>query len=414
MTTNRSNHYRDHCLICSSSNITEILNLGIHPFADTFIPKENLYQYDKAYPLICDLCLDCGQVQLKAITSPEERYCDVDYSYTSSNSNFSRTHWMAYADEVNAKVQLPPQSFVVEAGSNDGFLTEQFAKKGHQTLGVDPSPYMGALAQARGITTLSELFTSATAKKILTNHKAANLVIANNVFNHSEDPVDFAKAVASILAPNGTFVFELPYWAISVESKKFDQIYHEHVSYFTARSSAKVMEQAGMHISAIEVVNYHGGSLRVYAKKMADQPKHCLELLELVEKEEQQGLFAKKTYEVFMQDLLKQRSNFLKKVYSIKQQNIPIIAVGAAAKGNTFLNFYNLDSKTIDYVTDSSPHKQGKHTPLTRIPIQGDEIFKNYEKAYALILSWNIADQLKKILLPLNPNIEFISPEQES
>ncbi len=405
---------RTTCMVCKSKEIKEIMNLGMHPFADTFIPEEKFAIADKAYPLICDLCMNCGQVQLRCSTDPNDRYCGVDYSYTSSNSNFSRTHWIEYFKEVSAKINLKKDGVVVEVGSNDGFLTEQFAKIGCKTIGVDPSSYMADLAKERNIETITELFGINTVQKIMNKVGRADLIIANNVFNHSENPVEFAQAVAQLLAKNGTFVFELPYWAISIESKKFDQIYHEHVSYLTAKSSQEIMERAGMRITHVEVVNYHGGSLRVYSKLREDNPYHCQEAIKLIEKEREQGLFKVETYKKFMEELYDLRNKFLKRIYQLREEGARIIAVGAAAKGNTFLNFFNLDQKTIDYVTDSSPHKQGKYTPLTRIPITDDEIFSNYKdkEVYALILSWNLADILRPIIHKINPQVKFISPEK--
>lgn len=404
---------RTSCLVCNSNNLKEIIDLGMHPFADTFIPKEKIAEHDSAYPLVCDLCLTCGQIQLKYSTDPEERYCGLDYSYTSSNSNFSRTHWIEYAKEVSSKINLKQGSLVIEIGSNDGFLTKEFLDKGCKAIGVDPSEYMAKLAKERNVETIKELFNKETASKIVKEKGYANLVVANNVFNHSENPLDFAQAVASILAKNGFFVFELPYWAISMESGKFDQIYHEHVSYFTAKSSKELIERAGMKISAIEVVNYHGGSLRVYAQLARDLSNNCPELNKIISEEESKGLFKYPTYEVLMKRFLSQKYEFLSRIHELKKKGASILAVGAAAKGNTFLNFYNLDSHVLDYVTDSSPHKQGKYTPLTRIPIAGDEVFKNYigKEVYAVITSWNISEQLKPILFKINPNIRFISPD---
>lgn len=405
--------FRESCLVCGFNNLKEIIDLGMHPFADTFVPKENLSSPDYVYPLICDLCDNCGQVQLRCITNPKDRYCKIDYSYTSSNSSFSREHWENYAKDVIEKTKLVKNNFVVEIGSNDGFLTNKFADYGCKVLGVDPSDYMAKLAEERDVETLTELFEKNTSYKIIEKFGKANLILANNVFNHSDDPLEFAKGVKNLLTPGGTFVFELPYWKISVESSKFDQIYHEHVSYFSSKSAAQIIERAGMRIYVIEIINYHGGSLRVYAKKQEDVNDHCEELYELIKKEENFGLFNVGIYEELMNRLNSCKNNFLKKIYEIKASGASIIAIGAAAKGNTFLNFYNLNNRVIDFVTDSSPYKQGKYTPLTRIPIKSDEIFVEYigRKIYALILSWNIANILKPIVHKINPGVIFISPE---
>jgi len=399
---------RDNCLVCNSKNIEEIIDLGSHPFADTFIPESKKSMADMVYPLVCTLCKECGHVQTKYSTDPNARYSQTDYSYTSSNSSFSRGHWDSYANEISSELKLPKGSVIVEAGSNDGYLSEQFAKMGYQCLGVDPSPYMAELAKKRGVKTIVGLFGKETSEEFLKMHKNAQLVVANNVFNHSDNPVGFVEAVAKILSNDGYFVFEQPYWLTSVKTEKFDQIYHEHVSYFTAKSAEKLLSRAGLSVIDARVVNYHGGSLRIIAQK-ANKPSKAGKM---IQEENQDGLFNVETYKRLMEKIHSQRNVFLERVYKIKQKNKPIIAVGAAAKGNTFLNFYNLDKTVIDYVTDSSPHKIGKYTPATRIPIVSDEIFSKYPEVYALILSWNLKDQLLPILSKINPSIQFISPEE--
>lgn len=400
---------RTSCLVCDSISLKEIVDLGSHPFADTFIPVSRFHEPDTVYPLVCDLCLECGHVQTRYETSPLARYSQVDYSYTSSNSTFSRTHWESYAKEIGHSLKLTPRSLVVEVGSNDGYLAEQFILQGNRVIGVDPSPYMAELAAQRNVNTITGLFDSSIAQAILKDQGKADLVIANNVFNHADNPLDFTNAVATLLASTGSFVFEQPYWLTSIQSGNFDQIYHEHVSYFTVKSAAALLKRAGLVIVSASVVNYHGGSLRIIAQR-DETAREASEVRTMILQEESAGLFDPEMYRTFMHQKLVQRARFLQKIHQIKEQGHPIIAVGAAAKGNTFLNFYKLDHTLLDYVTDSSPHKQWKYTPATRIPIVGDEIFSRYEKVYALILSWNIAAQLKDNLMKINPNIEFISP----
>lgn len=386
--------------------------MGLHPFADTFLKKTDLSEGESVYPLVCDLCEDCGNVQLQCITKPEGRYVEHDYSYTSSNSNFSKNHWINYAKEVSQKVDLK-SGLVVEIGSNDGFLSEQFLTRGNKVLGVDPSPYVTKLAQQRGVTTHVELFGSKSVSKILQIGKA-ELVVANNVLNHSDNPVDFVNAVSQILDDEGTFVYELPYWLSSVESGKFDQIYHEHVSYLNVRSSKKLLKQAGLKIVDIQVVDYHGGSLRIYAKHASQAEKVSEKVEKLEKKEVEFGLFNLDTYSVFMKNLKAARASFLKRIYQLKEENKTIIAVGAAAKGNTLLNFYGIDNKIVDYVTDTSKHKQNKYTPYTRIPICSDDVFKEYYSPYALILSWNLSTALKESLTRLNQKIQFVNPWEKN
>lgn len=401
--------FRTSCLVCNSNNLVGIIDLGIQPFADTFISEENFSHSEATYPLICDLCTNCGHVQTACKTDPKERYFLFnDYSYTSSNSSFARQHWKKYANDIPEKIGLFKNSFVVEIGSNDGFLSEQLLKRGYNVLGVDPSNYMAQLAEKRGVKTIVNLFTDSVAERIINSYKESDLIIANNVFNHSDNPIDFIKGVAKLLSEKGTFVFEQPYWLTSIQTKKFDQIYHEHVSYFTVKSVKKLLSNVGMVIWDVEEVNYHGGSLRIYAKKEGSGAVESKKVKKILKTEEEVGLFNPEMYEIFMKDLLTEKNAFMKKLYKLKEDGETIIAVGAPAKGNTFLNFYNLDKTLIDYVTDSSIHKQGKYTPLTRIPIVGDDIFSKFNQPYALVLSWNLAHKLKPILEKINPGIKFI------
>jgi len=399
---------RSNCLICNSDNISQIIDLGMHSFADSFIEQQQLGQSEPIYPLKCFLCNECGQVQTECVTDPYDRYNLYSYSYTSSNSAFSRNHWEHYAAEMLEKLPIDKSSFILEIGSNDGFLLDQFKNVGYKVLGVDPSGYIAKLANDRGINTIVDLFNSDVGQQVTTQHGRPKLIVANNVFNHSNDPAEFISTVNNILDPKGYFVYELPYWFDTIKSGRLDQIYHEHVSYFTMKSSKKLLQQAGMVITDVDFVDYHGGSIRVFAAKAAPDVKESEKVARIISDETEFGLFRLEMYEDLMQKTLQKRNMFLKTIYEIKSKQIPIVAVGAAAKGNTMLSFCNLDHTVIDYVTDASPHKQGKYTPLTRIPICGDDILANYDDVYALILTWNIAHIIKPILSKINPKVSFL------
>ena len=219
--------------------------------------------------------------------------------------------------------------------------------------------------------------------------------------------MDFAQGVQELLSDNGTFVFEVPYWYNTITDEKFDQIYHEHLSYFTVKSACNLLKLAGLTVYDVEWVDYHGGSIRVYASK--DKRKGSKSVQEHISKEEDANLFDPQQYTEFMKSIKRKRDFWLSELYRISGEGYPIVAIGAAAKGNTFLNYYNLDNSIIDYVTDTSEHKVGKYTPLSRIPILTDtEVFSKYDKVYAFILSWNISDLIKGKLQAINKNIEFL------
>lgn len=402
---------RQECLVCQSKELIEVIDLGLHPFADTFVPESKKGEADKIYPLVCNLCKSCGHVQTKYKTNPLDRYSSIDYSYTSSNSQFSRNHWEEYAKDVSEKLRLKQNSLILEVGSNDGYLVEQFLKAGNKVVGVDPSPYMVELAKARNVPTILGLFNKETAEKVINDYGRPDLILANNVFNHADNLPEFINEVSKILNKNGSFVFEQPYWFDLLKNYKFDQIYHEHVNYFTVKSIVKLLEGVGMCVRDIQIVDYHGKSIRITAQKKEDLVKEYSELPNMISQEEKYGTFSAEKYSEYMRKNIIQRSKFMQKIHKIKEEGLPIIAIAAAAKGNTFLNFYKLDHTIIDYVTDASPHKKGKYTPATRIPIVGDEIFSKYNKVYALILTGNLPEKIKDILRSYNKEIEFISVE---
>lgn len=388
-----------------------IIDLGMHPFADTFIKEEQYHLSEPVYPLQCILDEKSGEIRLKHETKDEERYSLYSYSYTSSNSKFSRDHWDNYSLSINKF--LSPNCKILEIGSNDGYLTKKFMSLGHDARGVDPSSDMCLIASNKGIKTYNQLFNLKNSEDIKEDYGLVDVVVANNVLNHANDPDNFVSGVSNVLRDKGLFVYELPYWLHTIKDKRFDQIYHEHVTYFTVKYSYNLMKRHGLRIKNVSVVDYHGGSLRVVCEKISSGDFTLSdEVQNMIKKEESMGLFLKDTYDNFMNSLLEQKNVFMEKVYGIKKGGTPIIGVGAAAKANTFLNFYNINNSVLEYVTDASEHKKGKFTPLTRIPIVGDEIFANYEKVYALVLSWNISSILTEKIKEINSNVEFIFPQE--
>ncbi len=262
------------------------------------------------------------------------------------------------------------------------------------------------LANNNKVKTLHSLFNKISSEKLQSKY---DLIIANNVFNHSNDPIDFLKGVKQSLSQNGIFVFEVPYWLDTIKDYRFDQIYHEHVSYFNVKSAKKILNKVGLNVFNVERTDYHGGSIRVYSSIIEMSKSNNVN--QFITQEETLKLFDVETYENYMKEINKRKFNLMNKIYSLKQANKSIIAVGAAAKGNTLLNYYGLNNGLIDYVTDSSEYKTGKYTPLTRIPIETDEfVFSRYDEVYALILSWNISSILKTKLKSINNNIKFLNP----
>lgn len=407
MSNTLNTHSVDFCRI-DQAKLIEIIDLGLHPYADTFIGNTQLNLAEPLFPLVCMLCADCGLVQLKFETRDYERYNLYAYSYTSSNSEFSRSHWndfARYAVETSAK----PFRNVLEIGSNDGYLLKQFQTSAVNILGIDSSLEMATLANSRGIDTLHDIFNRKSSIQVLKMMGEVDLVVANNVLNHANDPVNFIQGVSDIISKDGRFIFEVPYWKDTINSLHFDQIYHEHVTYFTARSIEKLLRSADFSIADISVVNYHGGSLRVTAVK-TDKHNQIEPLRSLIASEYKCGLFEVETYREYVKAIKKNRSLFLTNLHQLMTEfpETPIAGIGAAAKANTLLTFYGLNHTYLKFVTDSSTHKIGKFTPFTRIPICEDDEFKKHDRIYALVLSWNIGKSLRASIRQINQNVRFL------
>jgi 2-polyprenyl-3-methyl-5-hydroxy-6-metoxy-1,4-benzoquinol methylase len=398
----------DLCLI-TDQPVKKILDFGQHAYADTFIAQDQLNLSEPVFPLQVYVCPESGSIQLGYVSHAEDRYNLYSYSYTSSNSATARAHWNEYASTVQGPWNRP--GMAVEIGSNDGYLVHKFGALGRRILGIDSSSAMCDIAESNGVPCINALFDQSVAQQVLREHGPAHIVMANNVFNHANDPVAFARAVASMLEQDGIFVFEVPYWLSMIESGRFtDMVYHEHPSYFTVKSAWNMLKTAGMEIVDVDVVDYHGGSLRVFAQRDtgATMP---VKVEDAIARETQLGLFDPRFYEVVQRRFEQQRDAWLHEFYRIcmTEPDAVFIGVGAAAKANTWLTWHGLNKTHLHCITDASTHKQGKYTPLSRIPIRGDEEFARHDRPYALILSWNIGEGLRNAILNINPNTRFLS-----
>lgn len=383
-----------------------IIDLGMHPFSDTFISKDQLELSEPIIPLQCILNKESFLIKTRYDTRHFDRYNLYDYSYTSSNSSFSKNHWIQYSDYLLENRFIDNNSKVLEIGSNDGFFSLVLKKHVKQILGIDSSKFISEVAKKNGLDTIIDYFTYKNALKIKNSKGQFNLIIANNVLNHIDDLDDFCNGIKVLLKENGKFAFEVPYWKNTIRDFKYDQIYHEHVNYFTLKALKALFAKHNLKIFSYEEVNYHGGSLRV---TVSNKEKNSQKLQKAIKEEEDYGLFDIDIYKNYMTHIKKKKYELLKKLIELKINNTQIIAVGAAAKGNTFLNFHNLNSDIVDSVTDSSEYKIGKYTPMSRIKILSDEeAFKKHKEVYALILSWNISKEIKSKLLTINSNIKFI------
>ena len=387
-----------------SNPVNEILHLGMHAFADTFLTKLDLNKSEQIFPLNVVLDKKSGLIHNQFVTSAEDRYNLVEYSYTSSNSNSAMEHWKTFVPLlVNFGGKAGDK--VIEVGSNDGYLCSLLSEEGYIVNAVDAAESMCKLSAARGITSHHKIFGLEASEEIKQFTGEVKFLIANNVFNHANNPLDFLAGVRNILSSEGFFVFEVPYWYNQIENNRFDMIYHEHLSYFTVFSLRNLFELVDLHIQSVQVVDTHGGSLRVVGgkKKALNQTVE-----KMISDEIRSGIFTEDYYERAGKRIKKIKFDLMAKIYT-NFSDKEIFGIGAAAKANTFLTYLGLDSTILRGITDSSPHKIGKYTPLTRIPIVEDQALSEYEEPVAIVLSWNMESRIKKSLSEINPKIRYLN-----
>lgn len=394
------------CRLCDSTDLTKVVDLGYHPLADTFLPAELLFAGPElSYPLQLGLCGSCGHVSTLFSVSAEDRYQKQDYSYDSSNSPVAIAHFKEFAQAVLKELGEVPEGLVVDIGSNVGTLLSHFKALGCQNvLGVEPAGNIARLAVKTGIPTLNDFFGSNAATEIR-KKGPVDVLLSSNVVNHADDLMALLAAAKKVLSVRGIFVFEVPYLLDLVERTAFDTIYHEHVHYYGIKPLLTCFERQGFSIYKIERIEYMCGSIRVYARLGGATD---LALNKLVEAEERFRLYDTSTYEKFMDRVRNTKFTVNAHLSEIRVEGGKIIGIGAATKGNTFLNYCRLDSEVISYITDASPLKHGKLTPGSHIPIVADADIGS-DVTHALILPWNIAPFLKEKLAHLG--LSFYVPQ---
>jgi SAM-dependent methyltransferase len=375
----------------------------MHAYADSFLSPNDLASSEPIFPLNVVLDPASGLLHNEYLTPAIERYNKVDYSYTSSSSSFFRNHWASFIPLIKS-LGGKVGDCLVEVGSNDGYLCSLFLNAGYRVSGIDISESMVKQAIVNGVSTYNKLFGLKTSIELMDSIGNCDFLIANNVFNHANDPLDFLLGIKQLLKQTGLFIIEVPYWKTQIESNRFDMVYHEHITYFTVFSIKKLVQEAGMYIKDIQVVNSHGGSLRIIGSKAKSENSIVEKMIKV---EEESGIFTVEYYSATMKRIKDIRAKTMNKVYEIGDGQ-KIYGIGAAAKANTLLTYFGLNSTLISAVTDSSPLKIGKYTPLTRIPIVPDSYLADDPTCWAIILSWNLSSDLRKSLSSINPNLRYI------
>ena len=382
----------ERCRICKNKKLETILDLGEMPLANAFLDENQLGQEELFYPLRVVWCESCGLLQIDEIVPPEILFSN--YVYVSGTSEALRKHFEGLATEVVNDFNLNSESLVVDIGSNDGTLLKEFRKFSVHVIGVEPAVNIAKIAEENGIKTINYFFSEDTAKEIVKETVKADAVTATNVVAHTNDLDDLLKGIAYLLKDEGVFVIEVPYLVDLLDKVEFDTIYHEHLSYFAVRPLKRLFEVHDFKIVNVERVTIHGGTIRVFASKKKSSYKINESVSQLISLEMEKGLTEIAAYRKFAERVEKLKADLVSLLQKLKSENKKVIGYGAAAKGNTLLNYYRVGPDLIEFIADLSPMKQNKFTPGTHIPVYSPERIYDAKPDYMVILAWNFADEI--------------------
>jgi|TARA_Y100000031_G_scaffold39195_1_gene44060 hypothetical protein len=340
------------------------------------------------------LCENCFLVQIEEYRKSKDIF-NENYAYFSSYSTSWLSHAERYVDTITEHFGYNEQSSVIELASNDGYLLQYFQKKHIQVLGIEPAKNVALAAQEKGIETIVDFFGVKLAEQLVAQNRKADLIVGNNVFAHVPDINDFVVGMEIILNDQGVITLEFPHLMQIIEQNQFDTIYHEHFSYFSFYTTGLIFEKHGLELFDVERISTHGGSLRIYGKHKEDTSKNISpNVAELLKEEEAKGMQALSYYEGFQGKVDRVKVDLVSFLLEQKKKNAKVAAYGAAAKGNTLLNYCGIKSDLVEYVVDASPHKQGKYLPGSHIPIVNEDMIKKNKPDYILILAWNLKDEI--------------------
>lgn len=385
------------CRHCHAPLSLEMVDLGTSPPSNAYLTKDQLNAPERYYPLQVLVCESCWLAQTKDFSQADELF-DETYAYFSSYSSTWLAHARNYVELTRSRFGLDTTSMVMEVASNDGYLLQYFKEAGVPCFGVEPTKSTADAARAKGIDVVGEFFGQRLARSLRDQRGAVDLALGNNVLAHVPDINDFVAGFREILKPEGIVTFEFPHLLNLLQLTQFDTIYHEHYSYLSLSTVISILRSQGLEVFDVEEIPTHGGSLRVYAQRgdTGRQPTSP-RVAQLHEREQLFGLCSAAPYRAFARRSFEIKTSFITAVVKAKREGKRIAAYGAAAKGNTLLNYSGIGADMIDYVVDQNPHKQGKFLPGSRIPIVAH--FSTPSPDIVIILPWNIEGEIMAYLV---------------
>lgn len=381
------------CRHCDTELTDLFLDLGFAPPSNAYLTKADLNAPETYFPLRLFVCPECWLVQTEDFARADELF-NHEYAYFSSTSTSWLDHAKRYVEMISERLNLGRDSFVIEIASNDGYLLKNFVAASIPCLGIEPTNSTAEAAEKLGVPVLREFFGAALANRLAAEGNSADLIIGNNVFAHVPDVNDFTLGMARALKPGGTITLEFPHLMQLIRHKQFDTVYHEHFSYYSLHTVSKIFAKAGLRVFDVEELPTHGGSLRVYGCHAADTRATDARVAKVLAAEEREGLRSMPVYRNFqaLADTIK--DDLLTFLISAKKAGRTVMAYGAAAKGNTLLNYAGVKPDLLPCVCDAAPSKQGKFLPGSHLPILHTDELKARKPDIVLILPWNIAGEI--------------------
>ena len=381
------------CQGCGAPVCRTLVDLGMQPLANSYIAPGRQDEAEPLFPLHARICDECLLVQVDTVTAPENIF-NQGYAYFSSFSESWLTHCKAYADAMTSRFGLGRNSQVVEIASNDGYMLQYFVEKGIPVLGVEPAGNVAQKARTRGIPTEIAFFGVETAERLAASGIAADLLAAKNVMAHVPHINDFVAGIPRMLKPEGVFTVEFPHLLNLLRETQFDTIYHEHFTYLSLLAVDTIFRRHGLKIFDVEKQTTHGGSLRVFAARLNSSHEVSRNVDAVLAEERGAGLDRPGGYEGFEDRVRAVRSGLLDFLAEARKAEALVVAYGAAAKGNTLLNYCGVTTREIAFVVDRNPAKQSTLLPGSRIPVRDPSALNDVDPAYVLILPWNLRDEI--------------------
>jgi SAM-dependent methyltransferase len=383
------------CRHCEAPLKHTFLDLGFAPPSNAYLTSSDLTRPEKYYPLKVMICDQCWLAQTEDYAQADELF-DSEYAYFSSTSTGWLAHASKYAKKMIDELYLSKNSFVIEVASNDGYLLKNFVANQIPCLGIEPTASTAAAAEEIGIPVLREFFGEHLGFELAANSKKADLIAGNNVYAHVPDINDFTKGLKAVLKPNGTITLEFPHLLRLIEHAQFDTVYHEHFSYLSLYTVDQIFKSIGLRVFDVEELPTHGGSLRIYGCHDVDPRSTKATVKAVLQQEGLAGLQSLTLYQSFQDKADRVKDDLLAFLLEQKRNGKTVAAYGAAAKGNTLLNYAGVKPDLLPFVCDAAAAKQNKFMPGSHIPIVAPEALQYMRPDFLLILPWNIASEVRQ------------------